>query len=138
MKRIVSVFALGAAFMAGTSFVQAQDKPREAAKEKLVKLDELLDLDQKQEDAVYRMMVAYEINSAPTKEEAKRNSEDLKRDMMKNQYSLMKTMKATLSPEQFEKYKKFRMENMTKEEREVAEMMIKKKQGKSLKSAPGK
>lgn len=137
MKRIVSVFALGIAFIAGSQAVQAQDAAREAAKEKVVKLDKILELDQKQEEIVYRVYVAHEINSNPEKL-SESNKEERRANMMKNEFSLMKTMKETLSPEQFEKYQKFRMENMTTEEKEIMEMMKKKHRSKSLKAAPAK
>ncbi|HET8839332.1 MAG TPA: hypothetical protein VFM82_10110 [Flavobacteriaceae bacterium] len=137
MKRIVSVFALGIAFIAGSQAVQAQDAAREAAKEKVAKLDKMLELDQKQEEIIYRVYVAYEINSSPEKL-SEGDKEAVRQNMMKNEFSLMKTMKETLSPDQFDKYQKFRMENMTKEEKEIMEMMKKEHRSKSLKAAPAR
>lgn len=132
MKKIVSVFALGIAFIAGNQVVHAQDRSRDAAKEKVQKLHQMLDLNPKQEEIINRVYVAYEINSEVVKKSTKDKS-DLQRDKIKNEKSLMTVMKETLTPEQFEKYLSFRKENMTEDEQKTMKLMETKQASKSVK-----
>lgn len=143
MRKIVSVFALGVAFTFGSQTIQAQakaqvkDAPREAAKEQVVKLDKILDLDQKQEEIIYRAYVAYEINT-DSKKVSLQKKEDRRNNMIKNETSLTRIMKKTLSSEQYEKYQMVRRENMSDEQVKIMKYLEKKNSSHSLKQNQSK
>ena len=111
MKNLITVFAFACSLLLGIDNAVAQDlaqnanRPEVIAKTKTAELSETLKLNGDQQRAVFRALVANEVSYKKNIDGKNLSDAQVKADKKKFDDALTTSMKNTLTPEQFEKWK---------------------------------